>query len=111
MSDGRRPQRVQKELSHLVSQYLLMEWRGPHPGIFTVVAVDVTPDLRSAKVFISVLLTEAADFSELEEAFEEQRNQIQSYVGRNLKMKFTPRLNFKLGTQGDLISAPSKSDS
>lgn len=106
MSESRRIQRVQKELQHLIAQYLQQEWKGPTPGLLTVAHVDVTPDLRSAMVYISVIGTEEDSMQMFEELLEEQRGMVQSYVSKKLRMKFCPRLNFKLGSYGELPLQP-----
>src|SRR5690606_9774469 len=99
--------RVQKELHHLIAQYLQTEWKGPTPGLLTVAKVDVTPDFRSAMVYISVIGTESDSMQIFEELIQEQRSHIQSYVSKNLRMKFYPRLNFKLGSYGELPQVSS----
>jgi ribosome-binding factor A len=111
MPESRRVQRVQKELNHLVSQYLRTDWKGPCPGLLSVVHVDVMPDLRSAMIYISVITPEKDGLALFEELVEDQRNLIQSFVARNLRMKFLPRLNFKLGTYGDSPLSPPDEDS
>lgn len=111
MSESRRVQRVQKELNHLVSQYLLTDWKGPCPGLLSVAHVDVTPDLRSAKVYISVMTQEEDGLALFEELLEDQKSFVQHYISKNLRMKFCPRLSFKLGSYGDLpLNPPSNSE-
>lgn len=110
MTEGRRPQRVQKELQQLIAQYIQTEWKGPSPGLLTVVKVDVATDLRSAMVYISVIGTENDSMDIFEELIQEQRPQIQNFVSKNLRMKFYPRLNFKLGSYGELPQVSSNED-
>ena len=54
----------------------------------TVTAVDCSPDLRQATVYLSSISDDAA------EALEERRLALQSCVGREVRMKRTPRLAF-----------------
>jgi len=56
--------------------------------LLTVTSVQVTADLRSATVYVGSLGSEAAT------ALEERRAQIQRAVGRQVRMKRTPRLAF-----------------
>lgn len=56
--------------------------------LLTVTAVDVSPDLRHATVFLSSLSDDAA------ESLAERRAQIQREVGRQVRMKRTPQLAF-----------------
>jgi ribosome-binding factor A len=56
--------------------------------LLTVTAVDTSPDLRHATVFLGTLGADAA------EALEERRVQLQQRVGRQVRMKRTPKLEF-----------------
>lgn len=56
--------------------------------LVTVTSVDTSADLRHAVVYLGTLSPEAA------EALEERRSQIQASVGRQVRMKRTPRLAF-----------------
>jgi ribosome-binding factor A len=56
--------------------------------LVTVTAVDCSPDLRQATVYLSSISEEAA------EALEERRLAVQAHIGREVRMKRTPRLAF-----------------
>jgi ribosome-binding factor A len=56
--------------------------------LVTVTSVDTSADLRHADVYLGTLSPEAA------EALEERRTQVQRAVGRQVRMKRTPRLTF-----------------
>ena len=56
--------------------------------LLTITSVETAPDLRNATVFLSTLGEEAA------EALEERRNQLQGMIGRQVRIKRTPRLSF-----------------
>jgi ribosome-binding factor A len=56
--------------------------------LLTVTSVDTSADLRHATVYLGSLEEEAA------EALEERRTQLQRAVGRQVRMKRTPRLQF-----------------
>ena len=56
--------------------------------LVTVTSVDTSADLRSATVYLGTLDADAA------EALEERRTQVQRTVGREVRMKRTPRLQF-----------------
>jgi ribosome-binding factor A len=57
--------------------------------LLTITSVETAPDLRNATVFLSTLEAEAA------EALEERRTQLQRTVGRQMRIKRTPRLTFR----------------
>ena len=54
----------------------------------TVTGVEVVPDLASAKVYMSSIP------ESLSEALDEHRTQLQGAIGRQVRMKRTPRLQF-----------------
>ncbi len=56
--------------------------------LVTVTSVDTSADLRNAIVYLGTLDPDAA------EALEERRTQLQRAVGRQVRMKRTPRLQF-----------------
>ena len=56
--------------------------------LVTVTSVEVSADLRSATVYLATMGGESAA------ALEERRRQIQRAVGRQVRMKRTPRLQF-----------------
>ena len=57
-------------------------------GLLTVTHVDVEPDLRRAKVFLSSLTDEA------EEALMEHRPRLQAALSRQVRLRRTPQLRF-----------------
>jgi ribosome-binding factor A len=56
--------------------------------MLTITSVETSPDLRHATVYLASLADEAA------EALEERRPQLQRTVGRQMRIKRTPRLAF-----------------
>jgi ribosome-binding factor A len=56
--------------------------------LITVTSVDTTPDLRRATVYLSSLSDEAA------EALSDQRVNLQRQIGRQVRLKRTPLLEF-----------------
>ncbi len=90
---GIRVQRVERELQQVIGSFLSHGLKEPLHGLVTVAGIEVSKDLRSAKVFLSQLGTE-----ENKEAntllVEKQRGQIQKHISKTLDMKFTPMLKF-----------------
>lgn len=63
---GHRHERVAEEIRHEVSTMLAGELKDPRiAGLVTVTEVRVTPDLQQARVFVSVMGTEAEQSSTL----------------------------------------------
>src|ERR1700675_2637203 len=68
--------------------------KDPRLGFVTVTEVDTTPDLKHAKVFVSVLGPEAqwaASFKALESA----RGFVWSWLRRNLDLRVTAEIMFR----------------
>lgn len=91
--DGRRVARVEREVQQTVAQFLISGFKLPLPGIVTVARVKMPGDLRTAKVYISIL----GDPKLLDEAVELLQGrafEIQNYLSKELKMRFCPKLTF-----------------
>jgi ribosome-binding factor A len=69
-------------------------------GLFTVVAVDVDPDLRRATVFYTSLSAATGDneSDELGKALAQHRARLQAAIGRQAHLKRTPELVFRQDT-------------
>jgi len=64
-------------------------------AILTVQGVDVTPDLKHAHVFVSVLGDEAAQRQAMKK-LHDNRSELQRTVSKRVILKYTPHLHFKL---------------
>jgi ribosome-binding factor A len=62
-------------------------------GLVTVTGVRVSPDLRQAMVFYSVLSDE--DFEGAREGLQSAAGRIQAVLGAQTRLKRTPRLRFE----------------
>jgi ribosome-binding factor A len=85
--------RVNEAVREVVSARLAEGLRDPRIGFVTVTSVDTTPDLRQARVYVSVLGDDderAATMAGLESA----HGVLQLAVARELRMKHTPTLQF-----------------
>jgi ribosome-binding factor A len=91
--DGRRVARVEREIQQTVAQYLLHGIKDRLPGLVTVAHVKMPADLRTAKVFISVLGTDQEKDMVLE-ILQRNARDIQSYISDNLRMRYCPKLSF-----------------
>jgi ribosome-binding factor A len=88
-----RMRRVNEAVREVVSARLAEGLRDPRIGFVTVTSVDTSPDLRHARVYVSVLGDDderAATMAGLESA----HGVLQLAVARELRMKHTPTLEF-----------------
>ena len=93
MGDGRRIARVEKEVQVQVAQYLQAGFSDPLPGLVTVASVKMPADLRTAKVYISVLGADDS-ITRTVEILNKRAFEIQDFIGRKLNMRYCPKLTF-----------------
>lgn len=93
MGDGRRVARVEREVQATIAQFLIRGFRTPLPGLVTVAQVKMPADLRSAKVYVSVLGSDAQKEETLD-LLQERAFEIQNFIGKELKMRYCPKLTF-----------------
>lgn len=80
---------IQMELSQLVIQRI----KDPRLGFVTITFVSVTPDLKSARVFYSVL-GDPKVRQATQAALENSAGFLQREISTALKLKYTPKLTF-----------------
>ena len=91
---SRRQKRVAELIREEVSKLILQELKDPRLGLVSVTYVDVTPDLRQARVYVSTLEPEARH--EVLAALEHAAGFIRHELGGRVRLKFTPELLFRL---------------
>src|SRR5512134_3262764 len=91
---GKRLERVNQLIKEEISLPLQRELKDPRLGFVTVTEVDVTPDLKHAKVYVSVLGPEAQWASSLA-ALDSARGFVWNWLRRHLDLRVTPELSFR----------------
>ena len=90
-----RKHRLAQVVKQEVSRVILQELRNPHLGFVTVVGADVAPDVKTAKVYVSIIgddKTQERTLRELQAA----KGFIQSQIAPRLGTRNTPVITFKL---------------
>lgn len=85
--------RVNEAVREVLSAHLAAGLKDPRIGFVTVTAVDVSPDLRHGRVFVSVLGSEEEREQTLA-GLRSSHGYLQAQVGTELRMKRTPTLEF-----------------
>lgn len=88
-----RMRRVNEVMREVIGDSIATDLEDPRIGFVTVTAVETSPDLRSARVFVSVLGDEASREGTLK-ALASAHGVLQSAVARETRMKRTPTLTF-----------------
>jgi len=87
--------RVRELLKREIGEAIRREFDVSEAGLITVNDVDVTGDLHSAKVFISILGNPSQQKRGLS-LLTQNRKRIQGLVGRAVVLKYTPTLTFQV---------------
>ena len=90
-----RPEKVEQFIKEELSQILQREVRDPRIGFVSVTDVEVSVDLRHARVFVSVLGTPEEKAATMEGLTSASRY-IRRELGQRLQMRFTPEISFRL---------------
>jgi len=89
-----RIRRVNEAVREVLSAAITNDLKDPRVGFVTVTAVDTSPDLRHAHVYVSVLGDEHARRESLE-GLASAHGYLQGRVGTELHLKRTPQLDFR----------------
>ena len=90
---GPRMRRVNEVLREVVGAAIANDLSDPRIGFVTVTSVETSPDLRTAKVFVSVLGDEQARAESLE-GLRSSHGVLQTRIAAETRMKRTPTLSF-----------------
>ena len=90
---GDRMRRVNEAMKEVLSTHIAGDLRDPRVGFVTVTSVETSPDLRSARVYVSVLGGEDERARTLA-GLGASHGYLQSQVASELRMKHTPVLEF-----------------
>jgi ribosome-binding factor A len=86
--------RVDEALRAVLSDAIASDLQDPRVGFVTVTGVKTSPDLRHARVYVSVLGDEAAREASLE-GLRSAHGFLQSRMATELRLKHTPSLTFE----------------
>ena len=90
---GDRMRRINEVLREAIGSAIGSDLEDPRIGFVTVTAVETSPVLRSARVYVSVL----GDEQEREDTLAALRSShgiLQAAIAREARMKYTPKLTF-----------------
>ena len=94
--DNRRPDRVAEAIREEVAMVLAEGVKDPRVvGLVTVTGVDVTRDLRHAKVYVSILGSDSERAATLD-GLASVAGHLRSRIGRALRLRLAPEVSFKL---------------
>lgn len=95
MSDtGFRTRRVAELIRAELSRLLITDVQDPSLGLLTVTRVEMTPDLLTARVFLSVF--GGQDPGALVERIERSKGALRKALASRVRLKYNPELFFAL---------------
>jgi len=88
-----RLDKINQQLKKEISLILRKELSDPRVECVSITHADVSPDLRSAKIYFTIL-GNAHGSEEIKEVLEVASGRIRKFVGRQMSMRYTPDLHF-----------------
>ncbi len=89
---SRRQERVAELLHHEVSNLLTFEIQDPRIGFVTITEVTISPDLKNARIFVSMLVD---DENETMAGLESAVPFLRRALAKKLELRYTPQLKFE----------------
>jgi ribosome-binding factor A len=89
-----RQQKVQNALKREISDIIQNELKDPRLGFVTITGVEISPDLKFAKVFFSVLGKDE-DYKKTKQALDSGLGFIRRLIAQRIKLRLVPELMFK----------------
>lgn len=93
--NNNRFERINEELKKEISHIISYELNNPNAtGLISVTKVKITPDLKYAKVYVSIL--NSKNLTETFAALEKSAGYIRTEIAKRINLRLTPELNFEL---------------
>ncbi len=92
---GRRIDRVKDQIKQEVADILAKKIKDPRIGFVTVTDVEVTKDLRSAKIYVSIYETGKVEKRTLE-GIKSATGYIRSELSKRMRLRYIPEIVFEV---------------
>ena len=93
MKKTRRTSRVGENVRDALVEVFRHDLTDVKVGFSSITGVDVSPDLRFARVFISGLKED--ETRDVVKALQNARGAVRRYLGKRIHLRYTPELDFK----------------
>lgn len=94
MNESRRQKRVSSLIQESLSRILIQEVQDSASGLITVTSVEVTADLKVARVTLSAY--GEVDKKQLLDSLEKKKGYLRKALASDIKLKYNPSLIFVL---------------
>jgi ribosome-binding factor A len=92
----KRSQRVGDLLRKEIADIIIYRLKDPRIGFITVTGVDVTDDIKLARVYVSIF--QEGERKTTLEVLNSAKSFVRSELSKRLRMKFIPSIEFRLDT-------------
>ncbi len=90
-----RIEKIQELMKQEISQIILQELKDPRIGFVTVTQVEITGDLRNAKIYVSLMGSEK-QIQDCWRGLQSSLGFIRREIGQRIRLRVTPELTFQL---------------
>lgn len=90
-----RPQRMSRLLREELSRIIREEINDPRLGLISITDIELTPDLRAARIFISAYGTPEEQQASID-VLTRATGFLRGELGRQLDLRHTPEISFRL---------------
>lgn len=97
MKESFRVTRVEREVQHILAEYIQRQVNFPSGVLFSLTRVESNKELRTARVFYSLMGDESLQ-ERAQEVLDQSIHHIQKHLNKSLHMKFSPRISFVFDT-------------
>lgn len=98
-----RTDKVANLIKEKVGEHIERDYRSSEMGFMTITKVSMSPDLRLARIYVSVLgetkVKERTLF-----LLNESKKEIRHFIGAEVRLKFTPEIAFFLDDTMDYVA-------
>ena len=103
----KRSQRIQELLHEEISKLVQSGLKDPRIGFTTITKVEVSDNLKHAKIFFSVMGTEQEKTDTLDGLIN-AKGFIRNTLGKNLYLRYLPELDFRRDDNADHVEKISR---
>ncbi len=94
MTENRRSQRVARLLEREISVLLALLPDLPSQDLITVTGVEVSSDLRYAKIYYSILTDQEEDWHFVAKLFARHAKELRHQLAQRVTLKYHPEIHF-----------------
>ncbi len=97
---SQRAQRVAETIHKEISSLLIKGLKDPRIGFVTITSVDVTSDLRQARIYYTLMGSQDGR-KETQAGLDSCSSYIRQQLGRQLRLRFIPEIHFEYDASFD----------